>query len=169
MQTVSKKALPILKEVFMTLTLRRCPLKIWVFVGNITNGIIMGLDIMRAYDVCVDIWRQIQRLAKEELMPQNLGVRTHPPSLLLANDLVIPAQCEGVAIARLESPLGVENDLKEPNPDGRSPEGFYSARTLVRDRREVPVRILKATRRDQKLTKGFLLAHCETVTLVTPS
>jgi hypothetical protein len=30
------------------------------------------------------------------------------------------------------------------------------------------MRVLNATRRDQKLTKGFPLAHCEAVTLVAP-
>jgi hypothetical protein len=45
---------------------------------------------------------------------------------------------------------------------------LYIARNLVRDRLEVPVRALNAIRRDRKLTKGFPLAHYETVTLVTP-
>jgi hypothetical protein len=81
---------------------------------------------------------------------------------------MIPAQCEGIVMARPESPLGVTNGLVEPNPEGRPPEGLYIARTVVRDRREVPVRVLNATRSKQKLTKGSPLAHCEPVTLVTP-
>lgn len=40
LQMVSEEALPILKEVFLTLTLRQCPVKIWVFVVNITNEFI---------------------------------------------------------------------------------------------------------------------------------
>jgi hypothetical protein len=71
-------------------------------------------------------------------------------------------------VARLESPLGINNGLVEPSPEAHPPEGLNVARTLVRDRRVVPVRVLNATRRDQKLAKGFPLAHCEAVTLVTP-
>jgi hypothetical protein len=47
LQTVSGEALPFLKEAFVTLTLRRRPLKIWIFVANITNEFIFGLDILR--------------------------------------------------------------------------------------------------------------------------
>jgi hypothetical protein len=36
-QTTSMEALPIWKEVYLTLTLRLRPLKIWVHIANITN------------------------------------------------------------------------------------------------------------------------------------
>jgi hypothetical protein len=75
-------------------------------------------------------------------------------SLVVANDQVTPVQCEGAVTARLESPLRVGNCLVEPSPETHSPEEIYIARALVRDRREVPMRTLNATRRDQKLTKG---------------
>jgi hypothetical protein len=73
-------------------------------------------------------------------------------SLVIANYWVIPAQCEKVMV-RLESPLGVENGLLERSPEANLPEELYIAKTLVRDRREVPVRVLNATRRDQRHTK----------------
>jgi hypothetical protein len=38
-------------------------------------------------------------------------------------------------MVRLESPLGVANDLLEPSPEAHPPEGLYTARTLTRDRR----------------------------------
>jgi hypothetical protein len=43
LQTAFGKGLPVLKEVFPTLILRRRPLKIWGFVTNITNKFILGL------------------------------------------------------------------------------------------------------------------------------
>jgi hypothetical protein len=55
LQTVSVEALPILKEVFLTLTLGRCPLKIYVIVASITNKFILVLDILCAYDASVDV------------------------------------------------------------------------------------------------------------------
>jgi hypothetical protein len=57
LQTVSGEALPVLREVFLSLTLGRRQLKIWVFVANITKEFILGLDILRAYDASVDIGR----------------------------------------------------------------------------------------------------------------
>jgi hypothetical protein len=71
-------------------------------------------------------------------------------------------------VVRLEKPLGVENGLVEPSPQAHPHERIYLARTLVQDHQEVPVRILNATHRDQKLTTESPLAHCEPVTLVTP-
>jgi hypothetical protein len=44
LQTVSGESLPIHKEVFLTLTLGQRSLKIWVFVPDITNQFILGLD-----------------------------------------------------------------------------------------------------------------------------
>jgi hypothetical protein len=139
----------------------------WVFVANITDELILGLDILRAYDALVDIGRQTLRLADEEVSLWSPGARPHP-SLVVANDHVIPAQYEGIVMARMENPLGVENGLVEPSPQAHPPEGIYIARTLVQDHQEVPVRVLNATHRDQKLTRGSLLAHCEPVTLITP-
>jgi hypothetical protein len=58
LKTVSGETLPILKEVFLILTLGCRPLKIWVFVANITNELILGLDILHTYDASVDLGRQ---------------------------------------------------------------------------------------------------------------
>jgi hypothetical protein len=51
----SGEALPIMKEVFLTLILGRHPLEIWVFVADITNELVLGLDVLRVCDVSVDI------------------------------------------------------------------------------------------------------------------
>jgi hypothetical protein len=72
-------------------------------------------------------------------------------------------------MARLQSHLGVENGLVEPSPQVPPSEGIYIARTLVQDRQEVPVRVLNATHRNQKLRWQSPLAQCEPVTLVTPT
>jgi hypothetical protein len=93
-------------------------MKISVFVANITNEFILGLDILRAYNASVDIWRQALRLAEDEVSLWSPGAGTSPSSLVVAKDHVIPAQCGGLVMARLESHLGVEDDLVEPS---RSP------------------------------------------------
>jgi hypothetical protein len=139
----------------------------WVFVADITNEFNLGLDILRAYNASVDIGRQTMRLAEEEVPLRSPGSGPRPSSLVVPKDHVIPAQCEKIVMARMENLLGVENGLVEPNPQGHPPEGIYVARNLVQDRQEVPVRVLNSTRRDQKLTRGSTLAHCEPVTLVT--
>jgi hypothetical protein len=56
------EALRILKKNFLTLTLRRRPLTIRVFVEDITNEFNLGLDILRAYDASMDLVRQMSVL-----------------------------------------------------------------------------------------------------------
>jgi hypothetical protein len=89
-----------------------------------------------------------------------------PSSLVVTKDHLISARCEGVVMARLDTPLGAENGEVEPSLWAHEPDRIYTARNLVQHRREVPVRVLNATHRDQNLTKGFLLAHCEPLALV---
>jgi hypothetical protein len=101
LQTVSGEAFPILKEVFLTLILGRRPLKIWVFVADITE-FILGLDIMHAYDASVDIGGQALRLAVEVSL---WSPEPRPSSLVVAKDQVIPARCEGIIIATLDSQM----------------------------------------------------------------
>jgi hypothetical protein len=79
-------------EVFLTLNLRRRPLKIWVFVVKITNKFILGLDILRAYDASVNTGRQTLPLVEEEVSLWSPEAGPWPSSLVKANDQVIPAQ-----------------------------------------------------------------------------
>jgi hypothetical protein len=74
LQTVSGETLPIFNEVFLTLTLGRRSLKMWVLVANITNESILGPDILRAYDPSVDLGRQALRFAEEEVSPWSPGL-----------------------------------------------------------------------------------------------
>jgi hypothetical protein len=69
------------------------------------------------------------------------GEGPHPSSLVVAKDHLIPAQCEGIVMARMQNLLGVENGLVEPSPPAHLPEGIYIARTVVQDHLEVPVRV----------------------------
>jgi hypothetical protein len=103
LQMVSGEALPVLKEVFLTLTLGRCPLKIWVFVANITNEFILGLDILHAYDASVDIGRQSLCMAEEEVSLWSPGAGPRPSSLVVAKEQVITAQCIGTTSEEIES------------------------------------------------------------------
>jgi hypothetical protein len=83
-------------------------------------------------------------------------------------DQGIASQCEVAVITRLERHLGAENGLVELRPETHIPKSLYIGRTLVRNRREMPVRVLNVAFRNQTLTRGFHRAHSETVMLVTP-
>jgi hypothetical protein len=105
LQTVSGEFLPISKEVLLTINLGRRPLRMWLFVANITDELTLGLDILCAYDASVDIGRQKLRLAEEEVSLWSPGAGCRTSRLVVAKEHVIPAQCEERVMARMESPL----------------------------------------------------------------
>jgi hypothetical protein len=65
------------------LTLGQRPLKISAFVADITDELILGLDVLRAYDASVDIGRQTLRLAEEEVSLWNRG---EGPRLIMSGE-----------------------------------------------------------------------------------
>jgi hypothetical protein len=67
LQTASGKTIPVLKEALVELSLGRGALKIWVFVAEVTEELILGLDVQRAYDASVDLGRHLPRLGREEV------------------------------------------------------------------------------------------------------
>jgi hypothetical protein len=69
----------------------------------------------------------------------------------------MPAKCEGIPMARSESPLEVESSLVKQRLQAHPHADIDIARTSERGRWEVPLRALNA-----------LLTHCEPVTFVTP-
>jgi hypothetical protein len=83
--------------------LGRRPLKIRVFIADITE-FILGLNILHTNDASIDTGCQTLRLAEEEVSLWSPEAGTHPSSLVVAKDQVIPARCEGVIITRVESP-----------------------------------------------------------------
>jgi hypothetical protein len=42
-------------------------MRIWVFVAEITDELILGLDVLRCYDASVDLGRHLIRLVREEV------------------------------------------------------------------------------------------------------
>jgi hypothetical protein len=80
LQTVSAKALPILKEVLLTLALGRCPLKIWVFVAS---------EFILGWTYCEHLWtfgteRCVLQRKKEKVSIWSPRAQPRPSSLAVA-------------------------------------------------------------------------------------
>jgi hypothetical protein len=71
----SGKTIVAVKEALVELTLGLCALRIWVFVVDTTDEFIVGLDVLWAYDVSVDLGRHVLRLAQEEVTLWSPGTR----------------------------------------------------------------------------------------------
>jgi predicted aspartyl protease len=62
LQTASGETIPIVREAHVELTMGRRTLRSWVFIADIKDDFILGLDILRAYDTSVDIGRRVLQL-----------------------------------------------------------------------------------------------------------
>ena len=89
-----------LKEAFVERTLGRRALSICVFVAEVTDEFILGLDVLRAYDAYVDLGRHLLQLGHEEVTLRKPGAQPKSARLSLAGNELIPAQCERVVMAR---------------------------------------------------------------------
>jgi hypothetical protein len=67
LQTESGETMPVTKEAHVDLTLGQRTLNSWVFVADIKDDFILGLDIRRAHDASVDIGRRLLRLGQDEV------------------------------------------------------------------------------------------------------
>jgi hypothetical protein len=123
-------------------------LKISVFVSEITDEFILGLDVLRAYGVLVDFGRHVLRLCREEVSLWSPGARQRSSRLILASDELIPSRCVRVMTTRLVTTLEAANGLVEPSLK-TCRQGLYIARTLVLAGQKVPVRIVNVSNPDR--------------------
>jgi hypothetical protein len=119
----------------------RRPLIIWVFVADMTNEFILGLNILRAYAASVDIERQTLRLAEEYILWRSPEAGPPPSNIRVEENQTVPVLCKETVMARLKRPLGVGNCMIEPSPKTHPREGMYIARTLFKACKTVPVRV----------------------------
>jgi hypothetical protein len=68
-----------LKEAVVTLTWLRRPLKTCLFVANISDKFILGLDVLRARDTAVDLKRLELRLGRESAIAVPRGATVFTP------------------------------------------------------------------------------------------
>jgi hypothetical protein len=57
----SGEIIPFLKVALVVLTLGLSAFNIWVFVAEITDEFILGLDVLRAHDASMDLGRHVLR------------------------------------------------------------------------------------------------------------
>jgi hypothetical protein len=63
------------KEALVEVNLGRRALRIWVFDAEITDEFILELHVLQAYNMVVDLERQLLRLEQEEVTLWNAGTR----------------------------------------------------------------------------------------------
>ena len=129
-----------------------------MFVAEVTDQLILGLDVLWACDTSVDLGRHLLLLGQEVAIIWRSAAQSTSSRLSPVRDEVIAARCEKVVMVTSEAPLGAANVLIEPSQKS-SQDGVYRAQTLVRARPRVSVRILDVTNRDHVLSEGTTIGH----------
>jgi hypothetical protein len=127
-----------MKEASANLTLGRRPLLTWVFVANITDEFILGLDVLQSHDASTDLRRHVLQLGDEEVPLWRPGVRAHSSPYMKANSEMAETRYGTVAIVRLEGHMEVVDSLS-----GTCSRAAHrgEARRLIKHPREVPITI----------------------------
>jgi hypothetical protein len=89
LQNVSGETILVLKGALFKLTPGWWALRIWVFVAEVTDEFILGLDVLWTYDVSVDLGCHLLQLDQEEVTPWRPGAQPKSARLSLVGDEVI--------------------------------------------------------------------------------
>jgi hypothetical protein len=65
--TISDQIIPVIKEVLVELTVDKCCITTWAIVANIHCEFLLGLDVMCAEDVVLDLRRHVLRIGGQEV------------------------------------------------------------------------------------------------------
>jgi hypothetical protein len=104
-----------MREAHVDLNLGRRPLRIWVLVADITDELILGLDVLLDFNASVEVGRRVLRIGQEEVSLWNSRARPRSSQLNLLNDEVIPARCERVVLTRPDAIMKAASARVEPS------------------------------------------------------
>ena len=94
-------------EALVERTLGRQTLRIWVFVAEITDEYILGLDVLRDYDASVVLEHQLLRVGLVEMMVWRTEAKQQSSCISFVGE-VIPARCEKVVDGKVRGTSEVQ-------------------------------------------------------------
>ncbi|XP_063215566.1 retrovirus-related Pol polyprotein from transposon 412 isoform X1 [Bacillus rossius redtenbacheri] len=136
-------------------------------VADITDEVILGVDIMNQYGFVIDMEGQVLRIKGEEVAlftPDQLEVPVM--QVVVSESVSIPANHEQIVAARIMGdPRGNMSYLIEPDMT-LGLEKLLIARSIAKVGEVVPVRVANLDSRTRVLKQGDPIASCEPVSWV---
>jgi len=140
----------------------RRPLMICVFVEDITDEYILGLEVLWDYDMSVDLEHHLLRLDHVGVMVWRTGAQPKFSRISLVGNEMVPAQCGEGGDCNVRGTSGGMRPTSSSNLTRIIPEvECIIARTLVRTRPRVPVCIMNVTNQDHVLSKDTTIRQAE--------
>lgn len=139
-----------------------------VLVAEIMEEVILGMDVIKGYGFQLDMIDDVLRIGSREIPfreCEDAKIR-----VLLTEDVELRGQAETIVSGYLDRDLrNSDIRLVEPVNDKNLGKGLLVGKTLVRGRKEVPVRILNTNMYSVTLKKNTILGESCSVMSVTGS
>ncbi|KAJ8914274.1 hypothetical protein NQ315_011007 [Exocentrus adspersus] len=141
-----------------------------VFVADITDDVLLGLNVMAEQNFILDLPQRVLKTNNEEIILNFPKIRALPIRTVKASeDVEIPPQSEVVLEAICDDSTE-EDETVIVEPKSENPlhhKGILTARTLtVRKNNQMFVRIMNLKDYPQKVSKGEPIGTCQTAEVV---
>lgn len=138
-----------------------------VYVANITDPCILGLDFLQKFNFCMDLGKNKIFTSEEEVLlfgPDEKNSRSH--KILALEECTIPARSESCIKGRCDERVRSFGVLDIPSYNSL-PKGVMVAASLVDlSKTTIPVRVMNLSNSDRVIRKGEEISTCAPVTSV---
>lgn len=163
-QTAIRRSTPVYSEsslCIMKIGIGKTAFKHRILVADIVNDFILGMDFMKHYGVVVDIKEEVLRIGKEEVPLHLPDASSTILQLILIEEEKIPPLTERILKARITGNFtGYHMGVTEPPKTKHLKKGLLLAKTLVKIRKTIPVRVVNVNSHPVFLSKGSDVGHC---------
>ncbi|XP_055932048.1 uncharacterized protein LOC129962327 [Argiope bruennichi] len=167
LQTVKGDKIPIIGKMHITIKFGNVLYGHTVFVAEITDIFILGLDFLTKHNFVIDFENNVLRSNSEDVALFQLGAVEREPChrITCKSDITIPARIEMLVRGAAEKSQNFRHGLTEFPDSENFPKGVLVASALVDLSKEtVPVRVVNLTGNPKTIRKGDVLATCAPVT-----
>ncbi|KAJ8975435.1 hypothetical protein NQ317_005471 [Molorchus minor] len=170
LETAGGETLPVIGVHEAEFQLGRTVFRHQVFVANITDDVLMGLELMKKHGFQLNLQERSIKTGHDEIIISMPRSDEKVRRITLTEDVILPAWSETIVMVNLEP--GEDDgqvELIEPDLDEDIvKKGLLVAKTLTqRKNNTVPVRLVNLKNCDQKLKNGDVLGKSQAVTCIT--
>ena len=176
LQTVTGERAPIHGRGNLVLKIGSLNMPHQMWVADIQDKCILGLDFLERHDCLVNIKDSSLRVGQQEFPLRKSNAQQVPSCyrVTLANHISIPPLSEAIVPVRIEgvsdaAQWGMLECPASDEEDGHV-DGVLIGRTLVdMQKKTTPLRVMNLTRESKVIRRGALLACCEPIVSVVTS
>ena len=170
LKTATGECATVYGELKVQVTIGSKSLKHQVVVADVSEEVILGIDLMKAFGFSLDFRNGVVHLGQEEVVVHrqaDTAVR-----VILTEDVVLPKRSEKIVLARLDGNVreGYVGAL-EPKDDQSIGKGVLIGKGLIQVSNSTgpitPVRLMNINDFSKTLKRGTEVGNCEPVSIIT--